>query len=253
MSASALKVAVLVFMFFGSGGALQSGDASYCVQRGPIHSALVRSASVLSLTPRCRCSALKEDLFLPTHMKSGIGLKASMGGGIVEDITQPRRKLSLAQKISKISNYASLLCIIDCTVLPILSFAMPAMSFLGGGAYEHTLHEIGHAVALYFVLPVGSTSAISNYATQKNKKILPLLGAFLGLFFIYAANGSIRSLPIIGSLISSSVAHSLHCGGALHRIFNLCGCGLLIVSNRISHKAVHSAEGGCECGSNHDQ
>jgi hypothetical protein len=53
----------------------------------------------------------------------------------------------------QLSNLASILCAIDCTVLPLMTVLL---SFLGLAEQPHRwewLHVAGHQVAMYFVLP----------------------------------------------------------------------------------------------------
>ena len=143
-------------------------------------------------------------------------------------------------RLLTVSNIASILCVIDCTVLPIVTVAMP---FLGLAAFSPAqmewLHNFGHQVALYFVIPVGGLAAALNYSSHKQWKVSA--PAALGLLLIYLANG--HGGPILG-LLPHDLAHSLHCGTALHRTTNVVGSALLLGSNYKSHQATH-AHGDC--------
>jgi len=64
---------------------------------------------------------------------------------------------SWKQRMIHLSNWASILCVIDCTLLPLLTFVLSVLGIIdgdnGNGHKLDWLHAIGHAVALYFVLP----------------------------------------------------------------------------------------------------
>merc|ERR1712070_809205 len=92
----------------------------------------------------------------------------------------------LVAKVNRFANIASFLCVLDCTVLPVLTVALQLTGFTSESKM-HALHELGHRVALYFVLPVGGTAALSNFASHGRKRISVF--ALLGLLGIYAANG----------------------------------------------------------------
>ena len=73
----------------------------------------------------------------------------------VIEIKQPfrRRITETSNRLLKLTSAASLLCVIDCTILPFVTLALP---FLGLGATSkqaRILHDVGHNLALWFVLP----------------------------------------------------------------------------------------------------
>lgn len=143
-------------------------------------------------------------------------------------------------RLSKVSNIASLLCVVDCTVLPIVTVIFPMMGLVASPARMHWLHELGHAIAMRFVIPVGGFAAFMNYLSHK----MPLLSlpALMGLSLIYLANG--HGGPIL-SRLPHELAHSLHCGTVLHRMTNIIGCALLLGSNYVSHRASCSHDKSC--------
>jgi hypothetical protein len=143
----------------------------------------------------------------------------------------------LMGKVNRFANIASLLCVLDCSVLPVLMVVMQ----LGGLAMKskmHALHELGHRIALYFVLPVGGTAALSNFVSHGKKRVS--IFALLGLLGIYATNGHGGPLRVLPHRLH----HRLH-DGLSHRIMNIACCALLIGSNYASHKIIH-ASGGCD-------
>lgn len=60
---------------------------------------------------------------------------------------------NLKERLLKISNIASMLCVIDCTVLPIVTILLPLVGLGASAAQAKWIHELGHSVALFFVLP----------------------------------------------------------------------------------------------------
>lgn len=148
---------------------------------------------------------------------------------ICVEIPQKRREgLSLFKKIRQISNLASLLCVVDCTMLPAITVLTPLCGFIQLGSEElERIHHIGHAMALLFVLPVGSLSAMLNYFSHRQKSIASM--AIVGLFLVAIANS--HSLPVIGHI---AFFHPFH-HGLLHRLVSISGCALLLTSNYRSH------------------
>ncbi|GMH69872.1 hypothetical protein TrRE_jg11372, partial [Triparma retinervis] len=155
---------------------------------------------------------------------------------------------------------ASLLCILDCTILPLLSLLLPFLTFLPITATlsPSFLHTLSYKASIYFVLPIGSLSACLNLLTSNKSstplsKYLPFSIALTGLLLIFATNSSLSSLPLLGPLIPPSLSHSLSCTGdakgvqdtlSAHTIANLAGAGMLIGGNRAGHKNTHK-EGDC--------
>jgi MerC mercury resistance protein len=80
-------------------------------------------------------------------------------GGFCEVIATPEpatEQTTLWQTTSRrlvsLANVASLLCVIDCTVLPVVTILLPLLG-LAAPSQVVWLHEFGHSVAIYFVLP----------------------------------------------------------------------------------------------------
>ncbi len=152
--------------------------------------------------------------------------------------------VTIQERLMKISNIASLLCVVDCTVLPVVTVALPLLGIGTSASTAAWLHDLGHSIALYFVLPVGGLAATMNYFNHNKKNLLSL--SLVGLFCVYAANGN--GGPIL-SLLPHSLAHNLHCGTTLHRVVNIVGCVCLLGSNHLG-KII----GGCgikDCGVDH--
>jgi MerC mercury resistance protein len=116
-----------------------------------------------------------------------------------------------------------------------------------------TLNQLGHALALYFVLPVGSLTTIINFTNHRKRSILTL--AVVGITLVGLANGHFHHLPtVITSILppvwTRTIEHVLHliqdCGGGgggivntkipWHRITNVSGCAMLLTSNYLSQQ-----------------
>jgi hypothetical protein len=194
-----------------------------------------------------------------------------------------RKSRNSRDRLVQASNFASALCVLDCTVLPLLTIglsiiaglssspmhshhhhhaaaATAAASGLGGTAAQQLLgmlHEWGHAAALYFVVPIGTLAAIVNYvAVHRSKRIVGLAG--LGVLLVLAANsggvgglcGSATGAAASNSGLGHTLHHVLHLvhHGWLHRVTNLAGCALLLTSNHLSKQRQAScANPDCRC------
>ena len=155
-----------------------------------------------------------------------------------------KSQISFRERLLKLSNIASLLCVVDCTVLPIITVVLPFLGLGTSTATAKRLHELGHSIAIYFVLPVGGLASIMNYLNHNKKSLLAL--SLIGLACVYAANG--HGGPIL-SRLPHSLAHSLHCGTSLHRVTNIMGCAFLLSSNHLGRKI--SGCGSKDCGMDH--
>eukprot|EP00929_Paragymnodinium_shiwhaense_P021396 TRINITY_DN13965_c0_g1_i1.p1 TRINITY_DN13965_c0_g1~~TRINITY_DN13965_c0_g1_i1.p1 ORF type:complete len:251 (+),score=38.94 TRINITY_DN13965_c0_g1_i1:60-812(+) len=179
--------------------------------------------------PRARYPVIQQ----AGSMTTAPGIQALPGR---DDAKERRRKL-----LTKVSNYASLLCVLDCTVLPAVLTLLPIIGLANPGNMEF-LHSLSHNMALYFVLPVGGCAATTNYFRHR-RWWLALMSA-CGLLCVYLANGHggpLRFLP-------HHIRHMLHCCGPAHRLTNMMGCALLMSSNYISHR-IAKAEGLACCAS----
>eukprot|EP01083_Nonionella_stella_P082520 227784_1 len=143
---------------------------------------------------------------------------------------------SLQERLSNAANFASLLCVVDCTLLPLVTVLLPVIGLGASSSMAKTVHDLGHSLAMFFVLPVGGLASTMNYLNHKKKSLAALAG--IGLSCVYAANAG-HGAPLV-SLLPSSMAHKLHCGSMIHRAVNICGCACLLSSNYLGRKI-----GGC--------
>mmetsp|Transcript_37543 Transcript_37543/g.42906 ORF Transcript_37543/g.42906 Transcript_37543/m.42906 type:complete len:225 (-) Transcript_37543:437-1111(-) len=147
------------------------------------------------------------------------------------------------QRILKLSNWASILCVIDCTILPIVTLVLSVLGIISGNSNNsHNeivdwLHDLGHSVALYFVLPVGSMTTTFNYYLHHS--VLPTLTSFFGLFLIALSNMShVDDNNNHSSNIAKgewSLIHAFH-EGSLHQLCNILGCCMQLWANYQSQK-----------------
>lgn len=168
--------------------------------------------------------------------------------------------VSLLDRARQMSNFASLLCVLDCTLLPLVTVALPLLGVLNLGAGQlEAIDKLGHSLALFFVLPVGSLTTVINYLSHKKKRISVL--AVLGLTMVGLANSHIHihNWPTVESFSLSWMGTVLHniqgCGSSpWHRIINVSGCAFLLGSNYWSQKqdgcAAHGIAG--DCGHDHE-
>mmetsp|Transcript_32960 Transcript_32960/g.68667 ORF Transcript_32960/g.68667 Transcript_32960/m.68667 type:complete len:316 (-) Transcript_32960:79-1026(-) len=174
----------------------------------------------------------------------------------------------------KLSNWASLLCVLDCTVLPVVTVLLPLVGIVAASPEQlEVLHQWGHSWALGFVVPVGSLATTLNYTQQHQQLSIALVG-YLGLLAVLVSNGGVDFILgiITGNAVSSGSCHHhdhhdhhhhdhhhdhhLHHDhhhdhaveeeqfswlneiqhGFLHRVVNLTGCLLLLCSNYLSRR-----------------
>jgi len=191
---------------------------------------------------------------------------------------------SWKDRLIDVSNIASFLCVLDCTLLPLVSVAIPTLSWIVGwiisfagasaGAITTTnsvlvafstvmaaIPAIGHAIALYFVIPVGILTTVVNYVFG-HKELRFSLPALLGIILIYTANSNGIGISFVDSWLasvgiivqthvhlahgacSSAVGHACTLGWA-HRLTNTIGCGFLLGSNYASRKFMEKKSQGC--------
>ena len=126
-------------------------------------------------------------------------------------------------RIRQLSNVATILCILDCTLLPAVTVVLPWIGILNLGNLEW-LGQISHALTVFFVLPVGALSSLLNYHSHHRQgRILAL--AIMGLLLIAIANS--HSLIIVQHIECFHLFHN----GPMHRLTNLLGCACLLSSN----------------------
>lgn len=113
-------------------------------------------------------------------------------------------------------NYAGLLCLIDCIVLPIFMTVMRILDvFPGLHAWEHTFHVI----ELACVIPLGLLSVFVNYSKIKHYSLL--------------------GLGLAG--IASIVLSHIFLEGWPETAASLMGCFMLVSSNHLAR-----LKGGCQ-------
>jgi len=194
-------------------------------------------ATVAKFTPQSpsfgasleRALETKEDL--PTS-------RVRYGARYPEDttLTSKLEKKGWRANLSQVSNIASILCVADCTLLPLVTLVLPLLGFAASSSQGCHLNDFGHSMALWFVIPVGSFAAISNFLSHRRLKLT--LPAIAGLVLVYLTNGH--------ALLPHDLVHVFH-SGLTHRLVNLMGCALTLGSNYLSKKAAPCYDPNCDC------
>jgi len=174
------------------------------------------------------------------------------------------KRKTFLDNLLKVSNFASLLCVIDCTVLPAITVIFPLIGLVGGSGDSaglispetvEWLDDLGHTLALSFVLPVAGLATTMNYVRAHQQLWIASVG-WLGMVIVFLANHHCHThhqhhdmdSPTIEQseqqhssyLLMSfckAIMNGLHENGLVHRIANLSGCALLLSSNYLSHRA----------------
>lgn len=164
--------------------------------------------------------------------------------GFVGMIAAALKKSNVMDRLNKVSDVASILCAIDCTVFPLLLTVLPLVSAVSTAGATAWLHEASHACALYFVGPVGGLAVITNWIQHKR----PLVGLWgvTGITAIILAN---MHLPhVLLGVNIHAFAHALH---EWHTPINVMGCILLLSSQRYARTLVHCGNCGHDHGNDH--
>ncbi|KAL7428899.1 hypothetical protein ACHAXM_001475 [Skeletonema potamos] len=158
---------------------------------------------------------------------------------------------SWKERLLDVSNFASLLCVLDCTLLPIVSFAIPALSWgvgfiIGSGgasaaippalsAFLAYLPVLSHGIALYFVIPAGLLTTVVNYIFG-HREVKFSMAALFGVALIYAANSSAGvGIPSIDAWLQNTgiVTGGVH-NHAGH-VHDACGAVVGAATNMLAH------------------
>jgi len=178
-----------------------------------------------------------------TDASSDVSTRESSIGserGLSDESLSGPAPTEIMANLLKISNYASALCVLDCTILPFVTIVLPLFGTVAASpAQMEWMHEAGHTVALYFVLPVGGLATTTNYCTSHRNLWILALG-WMGMLLILGANAGCHFahdwFPKGGLWhILHDLLHMIH-HGIIHRITNLGGCSMLLASNYLSHR-----------------
>ena len=171
------------------------------------------------------------------------------------DMETPPPKNRWNDSLLQFSNWASLLCILDCTILPVLTVLLPLLGMVSSAGILSSagLHAASHQLTRYVVLPLGTLATSINYFTAHKKKWITALG-WCGLGLIALANsggGCAVGHAHVHAAAPSLAARWLHTvqHGLYHRLVNLTGCALLMGSNYLSYRRSKS-HAAC-CGGSH--
>lgn len=220
---------------------------------GSLSSAAGRLRSICSL-PFCRSCPPPINLTYCGMVVNPDVASASDDSDSEASLAPVKAKTSWKEKLLQFSNFASLLCVLDCTILPVVTVLFPLMGVLVSASQMEWLHQAGHAVALGFVLPVGGMATVTNYLYNHRTKWITAIG-WLALLLVASANAGCSLVPhgtggALGHFVHEML-HTLH-HGVQHRVANLAGCALLLFSNHLSRrKAAENATCGGGAGCTH--
>jgi hypothetical protein len=115
-----------------------------------LHLGVISSFSITSSSSRS--SLLKSGIVVAKSRKP-----EDADDAVVINAATMKNKSTIQEKMQQISNVASILCVADCTVLPLVTVLLPVLGFttssIGSTSADSLLHSIGHAISLYFVIP----------------------------------------------------------------------------------------------------
>jgi hypothetical protein len=154
---------------------------------------------------------------------------------------------SWKERLVNVSNIASFLCILDCTLLPLFSVVMPALSWgagaiVGGGTSSATtggfggamgasimayLPALSHGIALYFVIPMGIVTSLINYYYGHGEWKFSLFSS-IGLILIFIANNS-SVLGLLGGALGMDISHHHH------HAYDACGAMIGAATSMMAH------------------
>ena len=204
---------------------------------------LCRCCSSSAPPPLLYCSAVTEGDSSDSESETNMSLQGSSSSSTSSSsaavpLSASTTSTTWKEQLLRYSNYASALCVVDCTVLPIVTLLLPLLGIVAQPASLHWLHHAGHQLALYFVLPVGFTATTTNYFYNHQSVRITALG-WLGLALVWMANMHWHG--------AHHVLHMMQHGPG-HRVANLLGCACLMGSNYWSRQR------GCgqvNCGHDH--
>ena len=205
-----------------------------------------------------RATGLSSSVLLPLSESTPTTTNMLFQSSSDDKIIQPSANISTSwkEKLVDVSNLASLLCVLDCTLLPLVSIAIPTLSWgvgfiTGNAAYVASNNSImaglssflayipalSHGIALYFVIPVGVLTTIVNYFFGHKEVKFSLL-SLVGVALIYVANSSSGvGIPNIDAWLQASgivamAGHHAHHG---HHVHDACGAMVGAATGMMAH------------------
>ncbi|CAB9525985.1 MerC mercury resistance protein [Seminavis robusta] len=208
-------------------------------------------AAFASLSPTGRVSRSSKPSLLPLTRDVTPSPTRLTSATNSESSSSPPEVTGWRGQLLKASNIASLLCVLDCTVLPVVTVVLPFFGLVAASpAQMEFLHHLGHQVALFFVLPVGGSATLLNYLYAHRQKRIASLGV-LGLVMVLAANAPHGLLHAVHDTVLLKflypLLHAVH-HGITHRLVNILGCACLLGSNYLSKQS-----GKCLHGHDHSE
>eukprot|EP00922_Rhytidocystis_sp_ex-Travisia-forbesii_P027318 GHVS01040039.1.p1 GENE.GHVS01040039.1~~GHVS01040039.1.p1 ORF type:complete len:261 (+),score=31.69 GHVS01040039.1:131-913(+) len=145
--------------------------------------------------------------------------------------------------LSEWSTLASVLCAIDCTVLPALMTVVPLLGWASPHSM-HSLHHFSHWAAIYVMVPLALLAIISNFLRLRSV-VLSLWGLFgAALVFVAHQHDILLLLPPQHHSFASFAQ-------SWHTAISLFGAANIILSNYISHQRLHQSHSCCSHNQHH--
>eukprot|EP00918_Siedleckia_nematoides_P014654 GHVU01031818.1.p1 GENE.GHVU01031818.1~~GHVU01031818.1.p1 ORF type:complete len:222 (+),score=27.85 GHVU01031818.1:196-861(+) len=138
------------------------------------------------------------------------------------DLAPSKRRWGLEEVTAALS----ILCIVDCVILPPALTIVGAFNFIDGSSHQR-IANIAHQAIVYFVAPLGLITATSTYL--KLKKVWLLLWSLTSLVILVV----LHLEPVESLFVHKKL---------LHRLLSVLAAGSLLASNHVGRK--------CSCGSN---
>eukprot|EP00922_Rhytidocystis_sp_ex-Travisia-forbesii_P027316 GHVS01040037.1.p1 GENE.GHVS01040037.1~~GHVS01040037.1.p1 ORF type:complete len:258 (+),score=31.09 GHVS01040037.1:71-844(+) len=139
--------------------------------------------------------------------------------------------------LSEWSTLASVLCAIDCTVLPAVMTIVPLLGWASPDSM-HSLHHFSHWAAIYVMVPLALLAILSNYLRLRSV-LLSLWGLFgVALIFVAHQHEILLLLPPQHHSFASFAQ-------SWHTAISLFGAANIILSNYISHQRLHQQHSCC--------
>ncbi|CEM32767.1 unnamed protein product [Vitrella brassicaformis CCMP3155] len=176
--------------------------------------------------PLTRLRATREALSIGQETETTETEATTQPQAIAQTPVKKKRRWGL----SEFATLASILCALDCTVLPAFMATVPILGLASPDKFA-ALHALSHKLALYVMVPIGAMAVGSNYAQHKR---FPLaLWGVLGVAAIFAAHVDVASV-LVG--VPASIALWIH---SKHQLISVFGAANLIASNYYSHQLTH--------------
>lgn len=123
--------------------------------------------------------------------------------------------------LSRVADVATIICIIDCTVFPLLLMILSVLDIANLHSLEF-VHGWSHWITMFIVLPIGTIAVVANYLRLRVGKLL-LWGAF-GLTLIFVSHHNESKHSWMNALVSLFGGINLIASNVVSRRKLACQC-----------------------------